>query len=104
MPPLLSSFEVESLAAAKATRVDLPRALLLDTLWDGWLEAARELQVQAIICNYRLWNLSSVELAKKEGWRTLSYTVNDPASADRLWSLGLDGLITDRVDSFDPNS
>jgi glycerophosphoryl diester phosphodiesterase len=32
----------------------------------------------------------------------LAYTVNDEAEAQRLWSMGLDALITDRVDLFSP--
>ena len=36
------------------------------------------------------------------GLRALAYTVNETASAERLIGLGLDGLITDRIDRFDP--
>jgi glycerophosphoryl diester phosphodiesterase len=36
--------------------------------------------------------------------RTLSYTVNDPAGAERLIALGTDAVITDRVDFFSPAS
>jgi glycerophosphoryl diester phosphodiesterase len=39
---------------------------------------------------------------KKAGLRTLSYTVNDAQSAQRLLDLGTDGIITDRVDLFSP--
>ena len=34
--------------------------------------------------------------------RALAYTVNEPQEAERLWGLGIDGLITDRVDLFAP--
>ncbi|MEP6971133.1 MAG: glycerophosphodiester phosphodiesterase, partial [Betaproteobacteria bacterium] len=34
--------------------------------------------------------------------RCLSYTVNDEWIADRLTTLGTDGIITDRVDLFLP--
>ncbi len=40
VPPLLTSFEPEALAGARDTRPELPRGLLLDTLWTGWLETA----------------------------------------------------------------
>jgi glycerophosphoryl diester phosphodiesterase len=42
-PPLLSSFRVGALEAAKAAAPALPRALLIDSLWAGWLEAALQL-------------------------------------------------------------
>jgi len=38
------------------------------------------------------------------GLRTLSYTVNDDAVAQRLLQWGIDGIITDRVDHFAPQS
>jgi glycerophosphoryl diester phosphodiesterase len=34
--------------------------------------------------------------------RTLSYTVNVEESARRLLALGIDGIITDRIDLFGP--
>ena len=43
MPPLFSSFKPEALAGAQATAPHIPRALLIDTLWDGCLDEARRL-------------------------------------------------------------
>ncbi len=40
--------------------------------------------------------------ARREGLRTLAYTVNDEASVQRLLELGIDGIITDRIDLFSP--
>jgi glycerophosphoryl diester phosphodiesterase len=100
--PLLTSFEVDALAGALSAQPDLPRGLLLDELWEGWLEKAMELQCQALVCNHMLWDGSTVQQAKNAGLRTLSYTVNDPSVAQRLIDLGTDGVITDRVDLFSP--
>jgi glycerophosphoryl diester phosphodiesterase len=102
--PLLSSFEVDALEGAMAQAPALPRALLLHTLWDGWLETALRLQCIAIVCNYTLWNKASVSQAKAAGLRTLSYTVNDSASVTVLIDLETDGIITDRVDLFNPHA
>jgi glycerophosphoryl diester phosphodiesterase len=57
---------------------------------------------QAIVCQHRLWDTSSVTQAKSAGFKTLSYTVNDEAEVQRLLTLGTDGIITDRVDAFKP--
>jgi glycerophosphoryl diester phosphodiesterase len=103
VPPLLTSFDVESLEGAKHAAPVLPRGLLLDTLWTGWLECALTLDCQAVVCNHRLWDTSSVTQAQSAGFRTLSYTVNDRADAQRLITLGTDGIITDRVDVFQPD-
>jgi glycerophosphoryl diester phosphodiesterase len=101
-PPLLTSFRPEALEAAQATAPLLPRGLLLDTLWKGWLETALTLDCAAVICNHALWDTSSVTQAKSAGFRCLSYTVNDEWAAKRLLDLGMDGIITDRVDLFSP--
>lgn len=101
-PPLLTSFRPEALQGARATQPELPRGLLLDTLWVGWLEAALALQCVAIVCNHALWDTQTVSLAKSAGLRTLSYTVNDEWAARRLTDLDTDGIITDRIDLFSP--
>lgn len=100
--PLLTSFQTEALDGAQAMQPELPRGLLLDTLWTGWLDTAQRLDCQAIVCNHALWDQHSVTQAKNAGFRTLSYTVNDEWAAQRLIDLGTDGIITDRVDLFGP--
>ena len=102
VPPLLTSFEPDALRGAMETQPELPRGLLLDTLWTGWLETALKLDCKAIVCNHALWDRSSVKQAQSGGFRTLSYTVNDEWAAQRLIDLGTDGIITDRVDLFSP--
>jgi glycerophosphoryl diester phosphodiesterase len=102
VPPLLTSFDPESLQAARDAQPHLPRGLLLDTLWKGWLETALTLECVAVVCDHTLWDTSSVTQAKSAGFRTLSYTVNDEESVQRLMDLGTDGIITDRVDLFSP--
>ena len=101
--PLLTSFRPEALQVARDVAPELPRGLLLHTLWTGWLETALMLGCSAVICNYRLWEPSSVTQAKSAGLKLLSYTVNDEAEVKRLMDLGIDGIITDRVDGFKPD-
>ena len=103
MPPLLTSFRPEALEGAQVRRPHLPRGLLLDTLWTGWLETALSLDCAAIVCNHALWDTSSVTQAQGAGLRCLSYTLNDEWAAKRLADLGTDGVITDRVDLFAPH-
>lgn len=102
VPPLLTSFRPEALASAREACPELPRGLLLDTLWPGWLEMARSLQCCAIVCNYSLWNTETVAAVQGAGMRTASYTVNDESIARHLMALGTDVIITDRVDLFAP--
>ena len=102
--PLLSSFRPDALAAAQAAAPQLPRALLLDTLRDGYQAEARQLACVALVCNYKLWTAELVAHTHAQGMRALSYTVNDAATADALWALKTDGIITDAVDFFSPAS
>ena len=102
VPPLLTSFDVASLEGALQAQPELPRGLLLEALWSGWLETALRLGCVAVVCEQSLWDRSSMTQAKSAGLRTMSYTVNDEAQVQRLFDLGLDGVITDRVDVFTP--
>jgi glycerophosphoryl diester phosphodiesterase len=104
VPPLLTSFDVPALEGALAAQANLPRGLLLDSLWTGWVETALRLGCVAVVCNHALWDTSSVTQAKSAGLKTLSYTVNDEWAAQRLVDLKTDGIITDRVDLFTPAS
>ncbi len=98
LPPLLSSFKPDALAAARDAEPALPRALLLDELWDGWPQAAQALGVVAVVTNWRLMDAALIRHLHERGWRALVYTVNDDAVARRLIADGIDGLITDAVD------
>ena len=101
--PLLTSFKTDALQAAMDAAPDLPCGLLLHELWTGWLETGLMLGCQAIICNHRLWDSSSVTQAKSAGFKTLGYTVSEEADVQRLLALKTDGLITDRIDVFKPD-
>ena len=100
--PLLTSFQPEALQGAAQAEPRLPRGLLLDSLCSGWLETALRLGCVAVVAKHTLWDSASARLATNAGLRLLSYTVNDESVAQRLLGLGLDGIITDRVDAFSP--
>ena len=102
VPPLLSTFKPEALAAAQRAEPALPRGLLLDELWSGWPQAAEALGVVAVITNWRLMDRPLIEQLHARGWRALVYTVNDAAVAERLIGDGIDGIITDAVDRLGP--
>lgn len=102
VPPLLSSFQPQALLAAREAAPQLPRALLLDTLWPGGLDMAASLGCVAVTTNYTLMDAALVQRLHGEGRRALVYTVNDPAPAQQLLAAGVDGLITDAVDRFSP--
>lgn len=104
LPPLLSSFKPEALEGARATAPHLPRALLIDSLHDGWFEQAQQLGCVAVVANFNLYGRPMVERLHGAGLWALAYTVNDESPARWLLGLGLDGLITDAVHRFSPHA
>jgi glycerophosphoryl diester phosphodiesterase len=103
-PLLFSSFRPEALQGAREAAAQIPRALLVDTLWSGWFEMARALECVAVVTNHALMDAALLAQLHGAGLRALCYTVNDPPEAHRLVALGIDGLITDRVDRFSPHA
>ncbi len=102
VPPLLSSFSPDALQGARDTAPQLPRALLLDTLREGWFEQAHALGCVAVVTAFALMDADLVAQLHGVGMRALVYTVNELAQARRLTALGIDGIITDAVDRFSP--
>ena len=103
-PPLLSSFQPSALAAAREAAPDLPRALLLDGLRAGWLDEAKSLGCVAVVADHPSVDAAVIDQIHAADMRAMSYTVNDPFTAQRLIGMGIDGLITDAVDRFSPGT
>jgi glycerophosphoryl diester phosphodiesterase len=103
LPPLLSSFRIDALQGARAGAASLPRALLVGKPAAACPELAREQGCVAVVAEHRHVVPCFVEQIREAGLALLGYTVNDEAEAGRLMRLGVHGLITDRVDRFDPD-
>ncbi len=103
MPPLLSSFSAEALAAAREAAPQLPRALLVDADGPDWLDVAVRLGCVAAITHHGLMDAALRDRLHRAGLRALVYTVNDAPRADALWAMGVDGIITDAVERFVPD-
>jgi glycerophosphoryl diester phosphodiesterase len=102
VPPLLSSFSPEALAAAQRAVPMLPRALLFDALPDDWPERLRALGCVALDANHLTLSEAIVARARQGRFRVLAYTVNDPERAALLRRWGVDCVITDAVDAIRP--
>lgn len=103
VPPLLSSFSVRALEAARAAAPELPRALLVHRLEPDWPERCAALECVALDANHQALDADAIRQAHAAGLRVLCYTVNDPERVQRLFEWGVDGLITDAVDSIAPD-
>lgn len=102
--PLLSSFSLEALGAARDAQPDLPRALLVDRWIPEAVEQAVEMGCCALVVHQAFLSDRRIEIIHEAGLKALAYTVNEAERADTLWAGGLDGLITDRVDAFEPQA
>lgn len=100
--PVLSSFQTAALAGARDGAAFFPRAMLVERLEPGYLEVALDLGCTAMVVEHTLVTACLVEQLHSAGLALLAYTVNDDAQTQRLLALGIQGLITDRVDHFDP--
>ncbi|RZL09773.1 MAG: glycerophosphodiester phosphodiesterase [Rubrivivax sp.] len=100
MPPLLSSFNLPALEAAREAAPHLPRALLLEHWQDDGPDLATSLGCAAMVVHHPQLDADRMAAGHRAGLRMLTYTVNEPDRAEVLWEAGLDGLITDRVDLF----
>jgi glycerophosphoryl diester phosphodiesterase len=88
-PLIFSSFRPEALAGARETRTEVPRALLVDSLWAGWFDVARSLGCSAVVSNHKLMDAALLAQLHTAGLRGLCYTVNDAGrSAQRCIALG----------------
>ena len=101
-PLLFSSFRPEALQGARESAPAVPQALLLDTLWPGWLDMARSLHCVAVVTQHGLMDAPLMAQLRAASLHALCYTVNEAAQAQRLLTLGVEGLITDAVDLFAP--
>nr|WP_183716848.1 glycerophosphodiester phosphodiesterase [Paraburkholderia tropica] len=104
LPPLLSSFSVEALIAAREAAPDVPRGLLVERVPDDWREQTAALGCVSLHASYRHLDEALVARIKEAGLFILAYTVNDLDAAQRLVRWGVDTVCTDRIDLIGPHA
>lgn len=101
--PLLSSFSIEALVAARDAVPDLPRGWLIDRVPGNWLRRLEELGCVALHTNHRHLTARRAADIKDAGVWLFCYTVNEPERARALLSWGVDAFCTDRIDLIGPD-
>jgi glycerophosphoryl diester phosphodiesterase len=102
LPPVLSSFSPAALVAARQAAPQLPRGLLIGRLPPYWPEMLADLECAALHANHRALKARVIEEARAAGCAVVAWTVNDRRPARRLLALGVDCVITDRLDRIGP--
>lgn len=100
--PLLSSFALEALQAAKAIAPSIPRALLVEgDIPSDILDSLVALETSALHVNHRFITKRFVsEFKANTKLGLLCYTVNDVSAAQRLFEWGVDAVCTDTLGDF----
>ncbi len=102
-PPLLSSFSLEALAAAREAVPELPRGLLVEVPPADWLGLLRRLDCISLHCRGYCVSPQLLGEARAAGVPLLAYTVNDPEEAGLLLHAGVAAVFTDRLDLISPD-
>ena len=96
--PLVSSFSVASLRAARSAAADLPLGLLVEIPDVKNLALVEELHAVSLHCAHAHLSAELVRLFHQHGTRVLTYTVNDPLRVSQLLDMGVDGIFTDNLE------
>jgi len=95
-PPLVTSFSRVAVEVAKSVVPDWPRGLVTHP-WPGdWREACERDGCATLHVAHDSLTEERVRLAKEAGLKVLSYTVNEPDLAKKLWDWGVDSVFSDR--------
>ncbi len=102
LSPLLSSFSVPALEAARNAAPHLARGLLFDAVPHDWRIRLDALQCVSLHCNQATLDEPTARAIVAAGYGLAAWTVNDGATARRLFEWGVDAVFTDRLDLIGP--
>lgn len=98
--PLVSSFSLEALAAARSVAPGLTLGLLVKDFEESHLAIVEQLGCASLHCQHSGVDQARLDALHSRGLRVLVYTVNELARAELLLSMGVDGLFTDQLEDM----
>ena len=95
-PLLISSFDHDILRLYR--QLDQHQALgpLYEKIDPHWLNTMYELDAISLHCDWQQLTPQLADSIKAAGYQLITYTCNDQQSAERLWSMGVDSIISDK--------
>ncbi|MBI3452156.1 MAG: glycerophosphodiester phosphodiesterase [Rhodospirillales bacterium] len=93
--PIVSSFQIEALRAARDAAPHVMRGYIVEKLSANWRTEAESLGCRSIHPSWRGLDEATARAIKTAGLALLVWTVNKPDVARRLLDWGADSLITD---------
>lgn len=100
-PPVLSSFSVAALLAARREAPDLARALVSATAGADAMAGIEDCGATALHCRHDRLRASGTARLVDSGLVVRAWTVNDPVRARELLSWGAQSVISDHPDLLD---
>ena len=100
VPPLLSSFSVDALMAAKEAAPGLPRGWLTKEVMPDTWERMEALEAVSLHTDHKRFTPDRIAGVQSKGYRVLLYTINDPDLAQAYLDAGVDGIFTDNLEVF----
>ena len=101
--PVLSSFSIAALEAARAAAPRAALGLLVDAIPDDWPRTAKRLGCVSVHCNQAKLTEAQAREIRAAGYGLLCWTVNEPQAARRLLGWGVDCLVTDALERIGPD-
>lgn len=102
--PLLSSFSIDALLAARRTVPGLCRGVLFTEVPPDWHGILQRVDAVSLHCDHRYLDARLARSIVDAGYGLLCYTVNDPARVRELLGWGVDAICTDRIDLIGPDT
>ena len=97
-PPVLISYSLTALKAAREVAPEIDRGLLVRPIPGDWRQLVAEIDATSLHCQERHLTAAQVDQVKATGLRLWVFTVNDTARALELFRWGVDTVITDYPD------
>ena len=103
LPPVLSSFSLAALEAARAAEPGARLGYLVDEIPPDWREVMKRLDCVSLHCNQEKLSAPQAREVHSDRYGLLCWTVNDPAIARRLLNWEVDCLVTDALEVIGPD-
>ena len=96
--PLISSFSMEALRAARDAAPTLPMGLLVGAPVEKHLTFLNELDAVSLHCHHEKVTAELVHFFHRHHYRVMTYTVNEPSRVRALLHMDVDGIFTDNLE------
>lgn len=92
---LFSSFAWDALEEVAVLAPHIRRGVLVGKESGDWRAAAKKVKAYSVNYDAKLLTPEIIAEIKKDGYRLMAYTVNDPDQAKRLYANGVDSFFCD---------